>query len=62
MFREGKSIYLYFYQKWIGLGAKNRMLKADLFAFDRDTHPYDFKLVGGKRLVSFIRSGFFFVI
>ena len=46
-------------EKLIELWAKNRILEADLFAFDRDTHPYDFKLVGGKRLVSSIRSSFF---
>ena len=38
-----------------------------LFAFDRVTYmhytsirPHDFKLVGGKRLVSCMRSGIFF--
>ena len=49
-------------EKMIELWPKNRTLEADLFAFDRDTHPYDLKLVGGKRLVRSIRSGDFFVI
>ena len=44
----------------IELWAKNRILKADVFAFDRDIHQYDFKFVGGKRLVSSTRSGSFF--
>ena len=48
---------IFFPGKMIELWAKNRILEADLFAFDRDTHRYDFKLVGGKGLVYSIRSG-----
>ena len=60
----GKFIYFYFYlfiQKLIELWAKNRILNADLFAFDRDAHRYDCKLVGGKRLVSSILQDSFVI-
>ena len=52
--------YCFFFEKMSELWAKNRILEADLFAFDRFTHWYDFKLVGGKRFVWSIRSVFFF--
>ena len=51
------NLVIFFPGKMIELWAKNRILEADLFAFDRDTHRYDFKLVGGKGLVYSIRSG-----
>ena len=51
------NLVILFFRKTIELWAKNRILEADLFAFDRDTHPYDFKLVGDKRLIWSIRSG-----
>ena len=48
------NLVIFFPEKLIELWAKNRILEADLFAFDRDTHPYDFTLVGGKRLVWYV--------
>ena len=56
------EIYLFYFifKNWYPgrtVGEKQN-LEGRFVRFDKDTHPYDFKLVGGKRLVSSIRSVF----
>lgn len=57
VFRRGGVIHIFIFPKPIELWVKSRILKARLFAFDTDTHRYDFKIDDGKRFVSSLLSG-----